>query len=102
MAIRQAGRRNGVRVLAWAEDVRVRGSFSGSGKGFCKPTATRPTTISAGRSWCTSGCWAHARRKFVDAVKVNPKDGEAMNMVTRMDALFLVDRHARQQTVECR
>ena len=22
------------------------------------------------------GCWAHARRKFVDAVKVNPKDGE--------------------------
>ncbi len=43
------------------------------------------------------GCWAHARRKFVDAVKVNPQDGEAINMVTRMDALFLVDRHARQQ-----
>ena len=43
------------------------------------------------------GCWAHARRKFVDAVKVNPKDGEAIKMVTRMDALFLVDRHARQQ-----
>ena len=43
------------------------------------------------------GCWAHARRKFVDAVKVNPKDAEAIKMVTRMDALFLVDRHARQQ-----
>jgi transposase len=43
------------------------------------------------------GCWAHARRKFVDAVKVNPKDGIAIQMVTRMDALFLVDRHARQQ-----
>jgi transposase len=41
------------------------------------------------------GCWAHARRKFVDAVKVNPKDAEAIKMVTRMDALFLVDRHAR-------
>jgi transposase len=41
------------------------------------------------------GCWAHARRKFVDAVKVNPRDGAAINMVTRMDALFLVDRHAR-------
>ncbi|MGH9648271.1 MAG: IS66 family transposase [Bryobacteraceae bacterium] len=38
------------------------------------------------------GCWAHARRKFVDAVKVNPKDGPAIAMVTRMDALFLVDR----------
>ena len=43
------------------------------------------------------GCWAHARRKFVDAVKVNPKDGIAIQMVTRMDALFLVDCHARQQ-----
>lgn len=43
------------------------------------------------------GCWAHARRKFVDAVKVNPKDGEAIKMVTRMDALFLVDREARKQ-----
>ena len=44
-----------------------------------------------------AGCWTHARRKFVDAVKVNPQDGEAVKMVTRMDALFLVDRHARQQ-----
>ena len=43
------------------------------------------------------GCWAHARRKFVDAVKVNPKDGAAIQMVTRMDALFLVDRDAREQ-----
>jgi transposase len=43
------------------------------------------------------GCWAHSRRKFVDAVKLNPHDGAAVAMVTRMDALFLVDRHARQQ-----
>jgi transposase len=43
------------------------------------------------------GCWAHARRKFVDAVKLNPKDAEAIKMVTRMDALFLVDRHARSE-----
>jgi transposase len=43
------------------------------------------------------GCWAHARRKFVDAVKVNPKDAEAIKMVSRMDALFVVDRHARSE-----
>jgi hypothetical protein len=43
------------------------------------------------------GCWAHARRKFVDAVKVNPQDGAAIAMVTRMDALFLIDRDARQR-----
>ena len=43
------------------------------------------------------GCWAHARRKFVDAVKVNPQDAAAVVMVTRMDALFLVDRQARRE-----
>jgi transposase len=43
------------------------------------------------------GCWTHARRKFVDAVKVNGDDAEAIKMVVRMDALFLVDREARKQ-----
>lgn len=38
------------------------------------------------------GCWAHARRKFVDAVKA-----AAVAMVTRMDALFLIDRDARRR-----
>jgi transposase len=48
------------------------------------------------------GCWAHARRKFVDAVKVNGDDAAAVQMVMRMDGLFLVDRDARQKqmTVE--
>jgi transposase len=33
----------------------------------------------------------------VDAVKVNPQDAEAVKMVLRMDALFAVDRDARQK-----
>ena len=45
------------------------------------------------------GCWAHARRKFVDAVKVNPRDAAAIAMVTRMDALFLIDRDARRRAL---
>jgi transposase len=45
------------------------------------------------------GCWAHARRKFVDAVKVNAEDAEAVKMVLRMDALFVVDREARRQAL---
>ena len=40
------------------------------------------------------GCWAHARRYYVDAVKMNAEDAEATQMVLRMDALFLVDREA--------
>ena len=35
------------------------------------------------------GYWAHARRKFVDAVKVNRQDAAAISMVTHMDAPFL-------------
>lgn len=46
------------------------------------------------------GCWAHARRKFVDAVKVNPKDADAEVMALRMDGLFLVDRSARQDRLD--
>src|SRR6202162_5844683 len=45
------------------------------------------------------GCWAHARRKFVDAVKMNPQDAAAVAMVTRMDALFLIDRDARRRAL---
>jgi hypothetical protein len=43
------------------------------------------------------GCWSHARRKFVDAVKVNKDDAAAVSMVLRMDGLFLVDRDARKK-----
>jgi len=42
------------------------------------------------------GCWAHARRYYVDAVKVNAEDSEATQMVLRMDALFAVDREAKR------
>lgn len=43
-----------------------------------------------------AGCWAHARRYYIDAVKVNPNDADAIAMVKRMDALFLVDRRAKE------
>ena len=43
------------------------------------------------------GCWAHARRKFVYAVKVNRDAAAAAKKVVRMDALFVVDRDAREK-----
>lgn len=42
-----------------------------------------------------AGCWAHARRYFVDAVKVNKLDAVAIDFVKRMDDLFAVDGKAR-------
>ena len=43
-----------------------------------------------------AGCWAHVRRNFVDAVKVNQLDTVAAEFVRQMDALFAVDREAAE------
>ena len=42
-----------------------------------------------------AACWAHARRKMFDAVKLNPDDRMARHLVARIDALFAVDADAR-------
>ena len=42
-----------------------------------------------------AGCWAHARRYFIDALKVHPQDELAAEFVRRIDELFAVDREAR-------
>jgi transposase len=44
-----------------------------------------------------AGCWAHARRKFFDAVKLNPKDQTAIGIVAQMDQLFAIEAEARAQ-----
>jgi transposase len=44
-----------------------------------------------------AGCWAHARRKFFDAVKLNPKDQTAIGIVAQMDQLFAIDAQAQAQ-----
>jgi len=71
--------------------------FLGEWEGILQTDGYRAYDGVGGPKMVHVGCWAHARRKFVDAVKVNPQDTAAINMVVRMDALFLVDRHARQQ-----
>jgi transposase len=60
-----------------------------------------------------AACWAHARRKLFDAVKLNPDDRVATQLVARIDELFSIDaqaraggldgaaRHARRQQRSC-
>ena len=43
-----------------------------------------------------AACWAHARRKVFDAVKLSPEDRRAAELVTRIDELFAVDAEARE------
>jgi hypothetical protein len=47
-----------------------------------------------------AACWAHARRKFVDAVKLHPGDVAARQIVERIDELFGIDRLAREQEMD--
>lgn len=51
-----------------------------------------------------AACWAHARRKFYEASKLNPKDAASVEMVGLMDELFAIDREAREagMSVEAR
>lgn len=44
-------------------------------------------------------CLAHARRKFIDAVKLNPKDQDSVRIVKLMDELFAVDGTARSENM---
>ena len=53
-----------------------------------------------GKNLVHAACWSHARRKFVDAVKLNPKDVVAAGLVGRIDALFAVDAAAREQKLD--
>jgi transposase len=47
-----------------------------------------------------AGCWAHARRKFIDVVKLNPKDQAATRIVKLMNDLFAIDAEARQENMD--
>jgi transposase len=47
-----------------------------------------------------AGCWAHARRKFFDAVQLNPNDAVASRIVKRTDELFAIDALARAEKLD--
>jgi transposase len=47
-----------------------------------------------------AACWAHARRKVFDALKLSPDDRAAAELVKRIDALFLVDAEARDSDMD--
>ena len=46
-----------------------------------------------------AACWAHARRQFLEAVQLNPRDPVATPIVAQMDELFAVDADARRRAL---
>jgi transposase len=47
-----------------------------------------------------AACWAHPRRRFVDAVKLNRQDAAPIRAVKLMDELFAIDREAREAQMD--
>jgi transposase len=47
-----------------------------------------------------AACWAHPRRRFVDAVKLHRQDAAAIRAVKLMDELFAIDREAREAQMD--
>ena len=46
-----------------------------------------------------AACLAHARRKHIEAVKINAKDVESARVVALMDEIFAIDREAREMNI---
>ena len=44
-----------------------------------------------------AACWAHARRRFIDAVKLNKQDAASVRAVKLMDELFAIDARAARR-----
>jgi len=46
-----------------------------------------------------AACWAHARRKFFEAIKLNPNDQTSIRIVAQIDELFAIDEKARRENL---
>ena len=53
-----------------------------------------------GKGIVHAACWSHARRKFTDALKLNPKDEAAARLLARINALFAIDARAREMGLD--
>jgi transposase len=47
-----------------------------------------------------AACWSHARRGFVDAIKLNKLDVASISIVELMDELFAIDARARNEKMD--
>jgi len=47
-----------------------------------------------------AACWAHARRYFVDAVKLNKQDAASIRAVELINELFAIDAQARNEMMD--
>jgi hypothetical protein len=75
---------------AWAGTGRAQ-AFPGQLRGHLQSDGYAAYDHVGGPNIVHAACWAHARRKFFQAVELNPKDQSAIGIVARIDELFGID-----------
>ena len=70
-------------------------NFLGQFEGILQTDGYTAYDHTGGPKIVRAACWAHARRKIYDALKLSPEDRAARQLVERIDELFAVDAEAR-------
>jgi transposase len=75
-------------------------NFLGNFEGLLQTDAYSAYDRVGGAKMVHAGCWSHARRYFVDAVKLNKQDAASIRAVQLMDMLFAIDAQARDGNMD--
>jgi len=75
-------------------------NFLGNFDGLLQTDAYAAYDRVGGAKMVHAGCWSHARRYFVDAVKLNKQDAASIRAVQLMDKLFSIDARAREEKMD--
>jgi len=70
-------------------------NFLGNYEGILQTDGYSAYDRTGGPKMVHAACWAHARRKLLEALKLSPQDKAATQLVARMDELFAIDAEAR-------
>ena len=76
-------------------------NFLGNFEGLLQTDAYAAYDRVGGAQMVHAGCWSHARRYFVDAVKLNKQDAASIRAVQLMNKLFSIDARAREESMDC-
>jgi transposase len=75
-------------------------NFLGNFEGLLQTDGYAAYDRVGGEKMVHAACWSHARRYFVDAVKLNKQDGASIRAVQLMDKLFAIDAQARNEKMD--
>lgn len=74
--------------------------FLGDFEGILQTDGYRAYEKVGGPKTVHAACWAHARRKFVEAHQVSPDETLAKRIVEVIDELFAIDAEAREENYD--